>query len=237
MLENKLRSFLESLASYFKGEPYKIDSKIPLSAITELVWRRFLALARCVIHGVALNPRTLIFMGPGVELRNRKFIHFAKGVTLGKQVLIDGLSHEGVRLGEGVNIGPYTILEASGSILELGKGIQIGARSGIGAFSYIGGAGGVIIGENVAMGQKISIHPENHEFGRTDVSIRSQGVTHSGVVIEDDCWIGANVTFLDGAHVGKGSVIGAGAVVRGKIPPFSIAAGVPARIIRSRLQK
>jgi acetyltransferase-like isoleucine patch superfamily enzyme len=59
-------------------------------------------------------------------------------------------------------------------------------------------------------------------------------VNRKGIVVGDDCWIGAKVTFLDGAHVGKGSVIAAGAVVRGEIPPYSIAVGVPARVIKFR---
>jgi len=71
-------------------------------------------------------------------------------------------------------------------------------------------------------------------FLRIDIPIRLQGVTRQGIVIEDDCWIGAKVTFLDGAHVGRGCVIAAGAVVRGEIPAYSIAAGVPARVIKSR---
>jgi acetyltransferase-like isoleucine patch superfamily enzyme len=53
-------------------------------------------------------------------------------------------------------------------------------------------------------------------------------------VVEDDCWIGSNVTFLDGVHVGRGCVIGAGAVVNGTIPDNSIAVGVPAKVVGTR---
>jgi len=62
-----------------------------------------------------------------------------------------------------------------------------------------------------------------------------QGVNRKGIVIEDDCWVGGNATFLDGCHLGRGCVVAAGAVVRGEIPPYSVIAGVPARVIRSRL--
>jgi acetyltransferase-like isoleucine patch superfamily enzyme len=79
------------------------------------------------------------------------------------------------------------------------------------------------------MGQHVSFHPENHVYDRTDIPIRSQGTTRLGITIEDDVWVGANVTFLDGAVVGRGCVIGAGSVVRGKIPPYCIAIGVPAK--------
>jgi acetyltransferase-like isoleucine patch superfamily enzyme len=85
------------------------------------------------------------------------------------------------------------------------------------------------------MGQHVGFHPENHEFDRIDIPIREQGTTRQGITIEDDVWVGSNAIFLDGAHVGRGSVIGAGSVVRGNIPPYSIAVGVPARVIRSRM--
>lgn len=93
-----------------------------------------------------------------------------------------------------------------------------------------------MIGNDVIMGQWVSFHPENHNFESLDLPIRLQGVNRQGIVVEDDCWIGAKVTFLDGAHVGKGCVIAAGAVVRGVIPPYSVAAGIPAKVIKSRLK-
>lgn len=226
---------IERTAQVFKGDTYQLDPFLPLSALLGIAFRRGVSLLRCIMRGIALCPSKLVFVGAGVELRNRSFIRFGKGVTLGKNVVIDGLSHEGVTIAEGVNIGPYTVIEASGVITNLGKGIRIGEYSGVGGFSFIGGAGGVVIGKNVIIGQWVSFHPENHIFDRTDIPIRLQGVTRQGIVVEDDCWIGAKVTFLDGAHVGKGCVIAAGAVVRGAIPPYSIAAGVPAKVIKSRL--
>jgi acetyltransferase-like isoleucine patch superfamily enzyme len=84
------------------------------------------------------------------------------------------------------------------------------------------------------MGQRVSFHSENHKFDRIDIPIRLQGVSRQGITIEDDCWVGANVTFLDGAHVGRGCVIGAGSVVKGTIPPYSVIAGAPAKVLRSR---
>jgi acetyltransferase-like isoleucine patch superfamily enzyme len=85
------------------------------------------------------------------------------------------------------------------------------------------------------MGQHVGFHPENHNFDRTDIPIREQGTTRLGITIEDDVWVGSNAIFLDGAHVGKGCVIGAGSVVRGNIPAYSIAVGVPAKVVRSRV--
>lgn len=130
-------------------------------------------------------------------------------------------------------IGPYSIIRAS-MLTHLGEGVSIGKQSSLDAYSYIGAGGGVFIGDCVIMGQHISFHAENHQYDRLDVSIRQQGITRLGIVIEDDCWVGSNVTFLDGAHVGRGCVIAAGTVVRGTIPEYSVVAGVPGRIVKSR---
>lgn len=231
-----IRFLLQFVARRFKGKQYQLDATLPVSALLGLAYRRSICMLRCVLRGIAFRPSKLIFMGADVELRNRSYIHLGRAVTLGKAVVIDGLSHNGVTIGDGVSIGSYTVIEASGTITDLGKGIRIGDFSGIGGFSFIGGAGGVDIGRNVIMGQYVSFHPENHNFESLDLPIRLQGVNRQGIVVEDDCWIGAKVTFLDGAHVGKGCVIAAGAVVRGVIPPYSVAAGIPAKVIKSRFE-
>lgn len=232
MIQRFIYWLVNNFAKSIKGNNYQLDSYIPITAIAAIAYRRLVFWLRSVLRGFGWKKK--IFIGRNIELRNRRFIQLGYGVTLGNSVLIDGLSHEGVVLGDHVNIGDYTRIEASGTITNIGKGIKIGNNSGIGAFSFIGGAGGVVIGNDVIMGQWVSFHPENHNFESLDLPIRLQGVNRQGIVVEDDCWIGAKVTFLDGAHVGKGCVIAAGAVVRGAIPPYSIAAGVPARVIKSR---
>lgn len=232
-----IRVFVESIARRLKGASYKLDPDLPLSAITAIAVRRVLGLIRCILYGVkfSFDFRQLVFVGPKLRLRNRGLIELGDGVTLGEGVVIDGLSRLGVKISDRVNIGPYTIIEATGVISNLGIGCSIGKNSGMGAFSFIGAAGGVWIGDDVIMGQRVSFHSENHCFDRTDIPIRLQGITRKGITIEDDCWIGANVVFLDGAYVGKGCVVAAGAVVRGTFPPYSVIGGVPARLIRSRL--
>lgn len=223
---------LNKAAQAIKGKTYQLDSSIPVNAMLGIGCRRLIRWTRSMLHGFSWKKR--IFIGRCVELRCRSLIQLGYGVTLGDGVLIDALSREGVVLGDNVNIGESTRIEASGTITNIGKGIKVGNNSGIGAFSFIGGAGGVVIGNDVIMGQWVSFHPENHNFDRLDIPIRMQGINRKGIVVEDNCWIGAKVTFIDGAHVGHGCVVAAGALVRGYIPPFSVAAGVPARVIRSR---
>jgi len=237
MSKDLFHAFVERMAQLFRGPSYKIDSNIPTAAIIGVGFRRIIALSRCLFRGivVSFNIHNLIFLEPNVKIRNRRMITFGKGITLGKGVIIDGLSSQGITIGDGVSIGPYSIIEATGVISNIGVGCTIGDNSGMGAYSFIGAAGGVWIGENVIMGQRMSFHSENHVFDDINVPIRLQGVTRQGIIVEDDCWIGANVTFLDGAYVGTGCVIAAGSVVRDHIQPYSIAAGVPARVIRSRV--
>ncbi|WP_281180244.1 acyltransferase [Thiohalomonas denitrificans] len=229
-----IRNMAQRAAKIFRGPSYKLDTNVTVTALMGFTIRRAISLLRCILRGLALKPGKWFFVGTSVVLRNRSFIRFGRGATIGNFVLIDGLSRNGVVIGDGVNIGAYTIIEATGVISNLGVGCRIGVNSGIGAFSFIGAAGGVDIGNNVIMGQYVSFHSENHCFEDTERPIRMQGVTRQGIVIEDDCWIGAKVTFLDGCHIGRGSVIAAGAVVRGSIPPYSVAVGVPAKVIKSR---
>ncbi|MDO8336210.1 MAG: acyltransferase [Candidatus Saccharibacteria bacterium] len=167
-------------------------------------------------------------------MRNRKFITFGVGITIGEGVVIDGLSKNGVKIGDGVSIGPHSIIEGTGVISSIGVGCSIGQNSGIGAFSFIGAAGGVTIGSDVIMGQRISFHSENHRFDDIEIIIRKQGVTREGITVGDICWVGANVVFLDGSNIGAGSVVAAGAVVRGIFPPNCVIGGVPAKILRMR---
>lgn len=231
-----MRDWILAAGRRVKGDSFSIDQRIPSILLIHFVLRRVMALTRCLVRGVviSLNPRKLIFLGSGVELRNRRMIRFGHSVTIGRGAILDGLAEEGLELGNGVTIGPYAIVESTGVLSKLGRGCRFGDYSSVGAYSYVGAAGGVWIGCNVIMGQRVSFHAENHNYDKIDIPIREQGVNRQGITIEDDCWVGAGVIFLDGAYVEKGCVIGAGAVVRGRIPAYSIAVGMPARVIKFR---
>lgn len=233
-LKARLTGFLESVVTKLKGHPYRIDPEVSFAQLATLSLRRAVLAARAILVLRRITP--LAFVGRGTVIRGRSLLQVGRGTTLGNAVTIDAQSKGGVRLGANVNIGPYSILQTSGVITRLGTGISIGDNSGIGAYSFIGGGGGVRIGRDVIMGQYISFHSENHNFDSDAVPIRLQGVTRKGIEIGDDCWIGAKVTFLDGTVIGSGSVVAAGAVVRGVFPPDSVIGGVPARILKSRLR-
>jgi len=88
------------------------------------------------------------------------------------------------------------------------------------------------IGSDCIIGQYLSCHPENHNFGDQTRLIRHQGVQRKGIKIGKNCWIGAKVTILDGVRIGANCVIAAGAVVTKSMPDNTVIGGVPARVIK-----
>lgn len=228
-------NIIENFCKKIKGVNFNIDKSIGIRPLIGELTRRGISLIRANCITLLFQGRfKLIFFEKGVELRNIKHIRFNTGITLKRGVIIDGLSTRGVILGKNVSIGPYSIMRSTGSFSKIGEGVVIGDNTGFDAYCFIGSAGGVKIGSNVIFGQHVCLHAENHNFDDSHVLIKNQGVSRKGIVIDDDCWIGANVTILDGAHIGKGCVIGAGSLINGNIPECSVAVGVPARIVKSR---
>ena len=227
--------FIEWCIKKIKGQDYHLDTSVSIRPLLCEVIRRSVWLIRGVVKLFFLRGRpAIVFIAPRGELRNCRMIKFGRGVTLGTGAMVDGLSRTGVEFGRNVSIGPYTIIRSTGVYSNIGEGLYIGSNSGINAYSFIGAAGGILIGKNVIMGHHVSLHAENHKFDSIDLPIKEQGVTRRGITIGDDCWIGSNVTILDGSHIGKGCVIGAFSLVNGDIPEYSIAVGVPAIVLKSR---
>src|SRR5690606_34804646 len=134
-----------------------------------------------------------------------------------------------------VTIGRFAMIRPSGYYRgSIGRGMRVGNHSNIGPFCYIGCSGLITIGDNVLMGPRVSMSAENHIFSDVTTPIRRQGVTRKEIAIADDCWLGSNSVIAAGVKIGKGSVIAAGSVVTREVPDYSIAAGVPARVIRDR---
>lgn len=155
-------------------------------------------------------------------------------IKLYNNVYIDCLSKEGVYIGNNVVIGSNSRIECTGSLSYVGKGIKIGDNTTFGNDCFFGAAGGIEIGDNVIGGQYIHFHSENHNFNDLNLLIREQGVSHKGIKIGNNCWIGSSAIFLDGSEIGDGCVIAAGTVVNKKFPDNCVIGGVPARIIKNR---
>ena len=94
--------------------------------------------------------------------------------------------------------------------------------------------GGLEIGSQCMIGGGTLISGVNHGHARIDVPMRQQPPSVEPVMVGDDVWIGMGVKLLPGARIGTGSIIGAGSVVTGNIPTYSIAVGVPCRVVRRR---
>lgn len=133
-----------------------------------------------------------------------------------------------------IQIGSNTTICRWSCFREYGGYITIGNNCSVNSFCHFSGNGGITIGNNVRIATQCVIISANHIFTNRDVPICQQGELAEPIVIEDDCWLGAGVKVLSGVRIGKGSVIGAGAVVTKDIDPYSVAVGVPARVIRKR---
>ncbi|MFC1870798.1 acyltransferase [Chloroflexota bacterium] len=115
-----------------------------------------------------------------------------------------------------------------------GYNLEIGDNSGIGINARLNTSGGIIIGNNVMMGPEVVILSQDHKHTDLAKPMREQGYVKAPVIIENDVWIGIRVIILSGVRIGRSAIIGAGAVVTKDIPPFSIAGGNPAKLIKKR---
>ncbi|MBC7881422.1 MAG: GAF domain-containing protein [Anaerolineae bacterium] len=171
-----------------------------------------------------------VFIDADVDFRNAAAIEVGDNVLLRAGVRLDA-RNQGNRivLNEGVG------LECGVMIMAMQQTeIEVGEGSWIGPYSVLAGPGHLKIGKNCLIAAHAGIYANNHQFADPNLTIKEQGVTRKGIVIEDDCWLGHAVSVLDGVTIGRGSVIGAGSVVTKDIPPYSVAVGTPARVIRKR---
>ena len=210
------------------GKTYQIDSRIPNSLFYNMLIKRGFMLLRGF-----LKTGRKVFIGSNTKILNSSNIRFGNSVTIENNCEIDGYASEKIILGHCVKIGAYSKLLSTSHFSKFGKGLKMGNNSAIGDFTHFGAPGGIVIGNDVIMGSYISFHSENHNFLDTSKLIREQGVNSKGIVLGNNIWVGAKVTFLDGCQVGDNSVVAAGAVVNGIYPPNSIIGGVPAKVLKT----
>ena len=175
-----------------------------------------------------------VYIQEGVEFLDAFSIEIAKGVHIFRGARLDARGHQNNKI----------ILEHQVAIernVEIGAllntCVRIEEKTFIGPGVCIAGPGNITIGQRCLIAAHVGIFANNHNFDDPTRYITEQGVTSKGITIEDDCWLGHAVTVLDGVTIGKGSVIGAGAVVTKNIPAYSVAVGTPARVIKSRKSK
>jgi acetyltransferase-like isoleucine patch superfamily enzyme len=156
------------------------------------------------------------------------------------------LARRGVYIGEGARIPGGGSLEFSPStsvqrfaVLNARSGgvIRVGAGSRIGAFAVISANEMIDIGPKVLIADRVFIADHNHEFADAGLSVIEQGSTAARkVLIGEGCWLGINVCIMPGVVLGPGCVVAANAVVTSSFPAGSIIGGVPAKLIRSRIE-
>lgn len=209
---------------------FEIDDSVKTTTLFFYCLKKFV----CLLHGIIKYKKISLMCENRTKIKHLKLLHIGKRINLAHDVYLDCLSKEGIKLGNNVSIGCFTRIECSGSISNLGKGFICGNNCGLGTNCFYGAAGGIEIGNDVIIGNYVSMHSENHNYKDLCVPIRLQGVNHKGIKIGNNCWIGAKVTILDGTEIGDGCVIAAGAVVTGKFPSNVVIGGIPAHIIKNR---
>ena len=162
---------------------------------------------------------------PGVFVSEQAWVRSSAKIRMDGDLFISGGK---VHIASGVKICDGVIIEPYGGSVIIKENVYVGP------YCVLYGHGGLTIGANTLIASHTVIIPANHKSDQGKIPIRFQGETRLGIEIGEDVWIGCGVSILDGVSIGRGSVIGAGSVVTKSITEYSIAVGVPAKIIGSR---
>ena len=172
-----------------------------------------------------------IIFGKGVVLRHPPRISLGDDVSIDDYTLLDasGSGGEGIIINQNVIISRNCVIQAKTGPVTIHKNTDIGSNTIISSMS------GITIGHSVLVSGNCYIGGGLYISDRLDIPMMDQGLYSKGpVVIEDDVWLGAGVVVLDGVQIGRGSIVGAGAVVAKDLPDYAIAVGIPADVIKFR---
>jgi len=193
------------------------------------------------VLGIGLRAaayRLIMKLGGTVAIERGVRLCFADRIRLGKGVYLD----EGVYLHAcpaGIEIGDNTLVMHHAELHVYNfrdlphAGIKIGRDSLIGEFNVLRGQGGITIGDRVYTSPLVQMVAVDHIFADPTRPFVEQGITAAGIVVEDDAWIGAGAIITDGVRIGQGAVVAAGAVVTQDVPPHTVVAGIPARVVKA----
>lgn len=176
-----------------------------------------------------------VVFGQNITLRHPQKICIDENSFIDDNVVLDakGEKNQGIYIGQNAYIGRNTILSCKGGSIFLEDYCNISANCSLlseteirlGKYCFLAGHCYLVAGGN-------------HSFDQITKPIMFQpSYTKGGIKILEDVWLGAGVIVLDGVTIGKGCVVGAGAVVTQKLPDYSIAVGIPARVIKDRRDK
>ena len=169
------------------------------------------------------------FIGKNVRFRVPGRIFLGNRIFIGENACLDACYLKSkIRVHDGVHIGRNSILRAGIGQITINEGAIVNR------FVYLDGNGGIQIGKNSLLGNKVEIISGDHIFDDPNTPIKFQGTKLEKVTIGEDVWLGASTIVLPGVTIGNGSVVGAGSVVTEDIPNYSVAIGTPAKIVRKR---
>ena len=167
----------------------------------------------------------------------RTFILFRPFVNLVLAIVTRSIIHPLARIDWNVRIGRRcfigrAVLDTLGGngCIEIGDGSIV--YSGAELLCHHGST--IRIGRNVLFTRQAGAVTGGHVFDDPNAPILSQGIRTADITVEDDCWIGYRAILVPGVRIGRGTVVGAGAVVTKDLPAHVVAGGVPARVIRER---
>lgn len=170
-------------------------------------------------------------IGRGVKIINPQYISLGDDVTIGDDVTLIARGPKGITTGNQVWLQDRVYLDtqtADQGYISVGNMVYIG--TGTTLFGHVG----LEIGDNSLLAQNITLTPYSHIFDDPNDIIWNQGGHMQKVTIGQDCYIGMGVCIMYSGSIGDGSVIGAGSTVVKPIPPYSVAVGTPAKVIKER---
>jgi acetyltransferase-like isoleucine patch superfamily enzyme len=171
-----------------------------------------------------------VVFGQGVVLRHPAKIRIGDGVTVDDLVVLDakGTSNRGIDIGNGVFLGRSTILSCKDGDIVLGDHTNLGFHCEVFSGSR------VAVGRHGLFAAYVYLVGGGHEFEGADVAVIDQPRASAGITLGDNVWLGTGAKVLDGVTLGSNVVVGANGVVNSDLPEGAIAAGVPARVLRTR---
>lgn len=186
---------------------------------------------RWVLRHRAYTPYHLIRYWRFLVLRLRHSDVVTEGmVYLGRGVELTARRGYGrIVLGRWVHIGDGNRLRAHEGTLRIGDKTVLGRENTLNCYLDLD------IGPRCIVADWVYMCDFDHRTDDVHVPIKDQGIVKTPVRVDEDVWVGVKASVLRGAQVGRGSVIAAHAVVRGTVPPYSVVAGVPGRIVRDRV--
>ncbi len=227
---------LQELQYYLKSQSTSVPRYILEQAVMALVGNIPSIVGvglRGILYKALLKSDGLPIIEHHVRLLSPANIRLGAKVYLDSQVFLNALPG-GITIGEGTSLMHGATFHVFNYRDLPQAGIFVGKNCFFGEYTCIRGQGGVHIGDGVYTGTQVQIAAVNHVYADPNRFIKDQGITAEGITIEDDVWLGSNVVVVDGVTIGKGSIVGAGAVVTKSLPPYSLAVGVPAKVIGDR---